>query len=98
MRPAQIAREIIRRLPAADRAGRASMRPAQIAREILRAIVLCATRPAGFNEARANCAGNSLSHDAVSCRSSEASMRPAQIAREILGGTVTGLVTAAVLQ
>ena len=59
MRPAQIAREINRLSGRRGNSHAASMRPAQIAREIRR----CAwtpIRPAqGFNEARANCAGNS---------------------------------------
>ena len=83
MRPAQIAREIVLDGLAGDVDGLlASMRPAQIAREI--------RGPGGgapppgpcFNEARANCAGNS-DHLQQVLLARGASMRPAQIAREI---------------
>ena len=59
MRPAQIAREIRLKLPVAELLRLASMRPAQIAREISPSTVLRTRSPTCFNEARANCAGNS---------------------------------------
>ena len=82
MRPAQIAREIHAGGERGSHVGVASMRPAQIAREICSARLRTAQCRYGFNEARANCAGNF--HRLPSGRRAPgASMRPAQIAREI---------------
>ena len=60
MRPAQIAREIVSGADAAVRSAPASMRPAQIAREIHAAGCGALWSRRCFNEARANCAGNSF--------------------------------------
>ena len=59
MRPAQIAREIRWAKNEARKHGQTSMRPAQIAREIPPAQANAPGAPTYFNEARANCAGNS---------------------------------------
>ena len=82
MRPAQIAREIHNVRVRYPQNHKASMRPAQIAREIRAKVVIGGRKHQGFNEARANCAGNC--HPARRhLRRAGASMRPAQIAREI---------------
>ena len=59
MRPAQIAREINRHQHHQPQRHPASMRPAQIAREIAFGSERGRFPLSGFNEARANCAGNS---------------------------------------
>ena len=59
MRPAQIAREINCTRKTTWNSGLASMRPAQIAREIPGDPMTGTCPECGFNEARANCAGNS---------------------------------------
>ena len=65
MRPAQIAREIEQVKQPHRQHPVASMRPAQIAREILSPPALRRRKTNGFNEARANCAGNCVSVLAV---------------------------------